>query len=428
MRSIFNRPRRRTAAIAVAILSVAAVSMLTLVDFDVSELAAAGRVAVNPELIEKGPTMRRAGSHTFSALRGAKDVTWSVDREERRELEPYEALSSEGERLGQWRRTANVATARGAKATFDLQKPVGYETVYVIRARRGNQLLGDVQRVQVFAPNAHSNFLYESPGNPPVPVFITVPASLSSATHLVVVMHGKGRNAEGYCDAWHGWAVTQDYIAVCPKFDVTGWPEPFQGNVFADRNGEGAKNPENKWTFTIVDDLQRIVRQRFGLRDTTYDLYGHSGGGQFVHRFMLFKPHSPIRFGIAANPGFYTLPDLKWRYPYGAGHPKLAFAEQDLVAWTNRQMIIMRGCLDIDRDEDLNTTRLADAQGSNRFERAAYMFDKGKSLNPGLRWQLRNVPGAGHSNGEMAPAAQSFLKSPDQPALSAPVACGRSFL
>ena len=38
-------------------------------------------------------------------------------------------------------------------------------------------------------------------------------------------------------------------------------------------------------------------------------MFGHSAGGQFVHRFVQFKPNSRVNYAISANAGWYTVPD-----------------------------------------------------------------------------------------------------------------------
>ncbi|MDZ7757086.1 hypothetical protein [Rhodohalobacter sp.] len=38
---------------------------------------------------------------------------------------------------------------------------------------------------------------------------------------------------------------------------------------------------------------------------------------QFIHRMVMFKPDARFDLAIAANPGWYTIPDSKQNYPYG---------------------------------------------------------------------------------------------------------------
>jgi hypothetical protein len=117
-----------------------------------------------------------------------------------------------------------------------------------------------------------------------------------------------------------------------------------------------------------------------------------------------------VRYAIAANAGWYTLPDRDLNYSYGVKHPLLGFTTRDLIAWTEKKLILMRGTADISREGSLRKTPEADAQGQNRFERAGFMFEKVKALNPKTNWQLIDVPGVAHDKKKMALAAQDFLQ------------------
>ena len=49
-----------------------------------------------------------------------------------------------------------------------------------------------------------------------------------------------------------------------------------------------------------------------------YALYGHSAGGQFVHRYVAFADAPRMESAVAANSGWYTMPD-DGAFPYGWG-------------------------------------------------------------------------------------------------------------
>ena len=54
-----------------------------------------------------------------------------------------------------------------------------------------------------------------------------------------------------------------------------------------------------------------------GNRSASYLLYGHSAGAQFVHRYLYFVPEARVAKVVAANAGWWTLPDLAVGFPYG---------------------------------------------------------------------------------------------------------------
>jgi len=259
-----------------------------------------------------------------------------------------------------------------------------------------------------------ASFDFTSPGNPPIKVFYKIPPRITKDTKMLIVMAGRQRNAEEYLMSWVEWADKNNYVVLSPLFDDTNWPEPLGynfGNIATGREASNTSNPRSKWAFTVIEQLFDEGRKKFGVRADRYDLFGHSAGGQFVHRFMLYNPDNRVRTAIAGNPGFYTLPDTTAVFPYGVKNSPHPITEKQIRAWTDRELILMRGTADVERTENLRQSLEADAQGKNRFERAAYMFARVKELNPKAPWKLIDVPGVAHDQKGMALAAQKVLET-----------------
>ena len=257
------------------------------------------------------------------------------------------------------------------------------------------------------------SFDFKSAGNPDVKVFYSVPAKISPETKVLLVMAGRQRNADEYLESWIEWGEQNNYVVLAPLFDDKNWVEPLGynfGNIASGKEKENTLNPKSKWAFTLIEQMFDYARNKFSLNVKKYDLFGHSAGGQFVHRFMLFMPVNRVRVAIAANPGFYTLPDLDAVFPYGVKDSPVKISQKDLLDWTNRNLVIMRGTADIERTESLRQTPEADAQGQTRFERAAFMLHKIKTLNPQTKWQMFEVPDVAHDQKGMALAAQKYLE------------------
>lgn len=262
------------------------------------------------------------------------------------------------------------------------------------------------------AREGHSTFTFAPDGPPPVRVFAYVPPALSRRTRLLVVMHGRLRNAGDYLGAWAAWAARSDHVVLAPCFDRHGWPGVRGynlGNVLSRRNGRSAVVPSGRWAFTVVETLVAHVRLQLELADDRFALWGHSAGGQFVHRFLLFRPRAKIRLAVAAGCGWYTAPDPAATFPYGTAHAALPIG--DLRAYVAQPLVLMRGGDDTARDTGLRVTRRADAQGPNRHARAAFMLAAAKRLDAGTRWRLVDVPGVGHDAARMAAAAQALWTS-----------------
>jgi pimeloyl-ACP methyl ester carboxylesterase len=222
-------------------------------------------------------------------------------------------------------------------------------------------------------------------------------------------MHGLSRTAESYIQSWEDWAKKNDYIAVAPLFDNENWNGARKYNLGNLLTSKNLKIRQSKWSFQIVEDLHKLAKSGFGLKKDYFDIFGHSAGGQFVHRFMFFMPKANVRLAIAANPGWYTLPDLNTDFPYGLNNEKFSYTKDDVTNWTKRNVFLLRGTDDLERTENLTQTPEADAQGKNRFERAGFMFEKIKAINANTNWRLIDVPKVVHDQKRMAVAAQMVL-------------------
>jgi pimeloyl-ACP methyl ester carboxylesterase len=250
------------------------------------------------------------------------------------------------------------------------------------------------------------SFTYASAGNPPVRVWLAVPPSVSHRSPVLVVMHGMLRNAHEYAAEWADWSARTNQIVVAPQFDRARWGggDGYNlGNVLS----ETGVNPVRRWSFTVVDEIQAVVRRQFGLADESFVLWGHSAGGQFAHRFPLFRPRAKLRAVIVAGCGWFTLPDPEVDFPYGARHPALGLSRRRLLAWTRLPLVMMRGTRDVERDPHLRMTAEAEAQGADRFERAGRMLERGRALDPSCSWRLVDVPGVDHDHIKMIPATQA---------------------
>lgn len=355
--------------------------------------------------IVKGPAFRVSGSHTFTAVptvAGAA-VRWWVDRTEI------------NEKTGELVRFFKVDSAIGTQVTFSLEKKHGRHTYYHVFAEENGTT--DSTTVRVFLSNTIFTLLYEGLNNKgkPIPLFIVVPSGQSMSTRIVFVMHGTNRNADEYIIPWRDFAIHNDFIAIAPEFSTTYWPSRrsyHQGNMFTHNDGEGSLIPEPQWAFSLIQEIHDWLREQFGLTATHYDIWGHSAGAQFVHRMLLFKPKATIRVAIAANAGTYTVPDSTIMYPWGTKHSLLNIGSAELLAYTERNLVIHRGTADTSStDPTLPNSPMDATQGRNRYERAGYFYNKGLAINSRLAWRLIDVPGVGHSHSRMAPYAQAILAS-----------------
>ncbi len=242
-------------------------------------------------------------------------------------------------------------------------------------------------------------------------VYTYIPAKLKadSAT-IIFVMHGQGKNAEGYRDVWAKLADKHGFMVIAPLFDVETWGSTYSNGQGLMRDGK-ATNPDT-WSFSVIEHLFDAIKTATGNKSATYRIYGHSEGGQFVHRLVWFLPEARYDKAVVANPGWYTMPDLSISLPYGLG--KSPATEQTLKRGLERRLTVLLG----DRDNDPNHPQLrktpeAMAQGRFRLERGQNFFNQASERCAAVKckfgWQLQMVPGAAHSNSQMAAAAAQLM-------------------
>ncbi len=257
-------------------------------------------------------------------------------------------------------------------------------------------------------------FRFDEWDGPAVNVHLFVPGDATTDTPIVIVMHGWSREAGRYFGDWRALGDEQDFVVVVPHFPVEDFPSSNDynlGHVFDKDTGK--QRPQSLWTFTAIELLFDEVAARLGSTQTRYTLFGHSAGSQFVHRFLYYMPDARVRRYIAANAGWYTLPDFDTEYPYGLENA--AISEDQLIAAFQKDLVLMLGREDLDHtDPDLRNTEEARRQGKNRLARGLTMFDVAKAkagkLGVELEWRLVIVDDAGHVNAQMAPAAAELVE------------------
>lgn len=259
------------------------------------------------------------------------------------------------------------------------------------------------------------SFVYvDKANNPdkPVTVWYHRPEGTDNTVPVVFVMHGVRRNGDTYRDNWIDLADENKFLVVVPEFSKKAFPGSWRynmGNVFY---AAGGRKPADEWAFTYIESIFETLRRDHKLTAEKYDIFGHSAGSQFVHRMVLFMPNARIRTAIAANAGWYTMVDPKVAMPYG-----LAETETDTARIRDAlgtRLIVLLGEADNDPNHRfLRRATEAMAQGAHRLERGQTFFATARKFAEGIgapfAWELETVPGVGHSNRKMAPAAAKLL-------------------
>jgi pimeloyl-ACP methyl ester carboxylesterase len=167
------------------------------------------------------------------------------------------------------------------------------------------------------------------------------------------------------------------------------------------------------WIFSDFDRLFREAKEHLRLETNTYDMFGHSAGGQLLHRLVLFHPESMANRVLAANSGWYTVPTFDDEFPYGLTNSTLTPAKVE--AAFGADLVVFLGELDDENEVrgDLVRTPEVDVQGVSRIERGKYFYNvalqTAAELGVELEWKLEVVPGVGHDLQRMSTAAADFL-------------------
>lgn len=231
---------------------------------------------------------------------------------------------------------------------------------------------------------------------------------------ILFVMHGTLRNGETYRNQWVDLAQKYGVLLLVPEFSGDDYPggKYNRGNVLG--KDDEALQPSETWTFAVLERLFDYTKKITGNGAKQYDIYGHSAGGQFVHRLALFMPKARYRRAVAANAGYYTLPTVAGSDPYPFSLTGTPATAETMKTDLGRELVILLGEEDTDpKDPDLYHSPEADKQGLYRFARGQYFFKIGKESAEAARakfgWKLVTVPGVGHSNERMAAAAAESL-------------------
>ncbi|HTZ37044.1 MAG TPA: alpha/beta hydrolase [Stellaceae bacterium] len=225
------------------------------------------------------------------------------------------------------------------------------------------------------------------------------PATHGPDSPVAIVQHGQSRNGREYCDGWIATADRVGLLVVAITFPLDAWPDALTYNNGHVLDADGALRPRDAWSFAIPGRVFGLLREAGVTRRAQMHLWGHSAGGQYVHRLLATQPHGVLAKVGAANPGWYTLPTLDLPYPEGLGG--IGLGRDDVVRLLAYPLVIFAGDRDIDSTAaNLPSHDAAKAQGPHRFARAHFYLERGRSeaarLGVACNWRLEVVPGVGH--------------------------------
>ena len=260
-----------------------------------------------------------------------------------------------------------------------------------------------------------------------IAVYYHKPATFTRASRVLIVLPGAGRNGWTYRDAWVKASEEHGVLILSPSYSEELYPDFWSYNLagmIRDVRINQRATPTvtfnfnadtSDWIFGDLDRLFRDVKEHLGLDAERYDVFGHSAGGQLLHRFALFYPNNRADRLLAANSGWYTVPTFDDVFPYGLangpstpGQVRTAFGSK---------LVVFLGELDDENEVrgDLVRTPEVDVQGISRVARGKHFYEvaarTAETLGVPLEWKLEIVPGVGHDLNQMSEAAAEYLYS-----------------
>lgn len=283
-----------------------------------------------------------------------------------------------------------------------------------------------------FVIEGHARHLSDS-----IAVFYHKPKNFSQNSKILLVIPGAGRNADDYRDAWIEASEKYNVLIVSPSYpektydygayhlagvvqdlDLSKGVSFKKGTnqVHVDEQVVAFKVTDNKedWLFSDFDRLFQLVKKVTKSKQKKYDMFGHSAGGQILHRLVLFHPSSKADRVLAGNSGTYTFPDFaSASFPFGMKNVNVDQAK--LKKTFQKQLVLFLGALDDDTETRgrMLRSKTADQQGTNRLDRGKsfYGYSKNLASSSGLEfnWKMEIVPDTGHDYRKMSEAAAAYL-------------------
>jgi pimeloyl-ACP methyl ester carboxylesterase len=272
-------------------------------------------------------------------------------------------------------------------------------------------------------------------------------------TRAVIMLHGKGRDVDGYYRSLRkaaelaGGDAQAKSILIAPQFlneedarahhlpeNVLRWP---QGTW---ESGREAAGPASISAYEVIDALvAHLADRKLFPNLKTIVLAGHSGGGQAIQRYAIAGraehaagPDIHVRY-IVANPSSYMYftddrPVFEGNtvrfaagnaqacekfdhWKFGPLHVREDYVRESAAAgwpvledaFAQKDVLYLLGTADIDpHEKDLDVSCAGEMEGPNRFlrGRAYYAWMRQHHVS-GLNQHMWFVPGIAHSGGKM---------------------------
>lgn len=239
---------------------------------------------------------------------------------------------------------------------------------------------------------------FAAPDEPRCSYCAYIPTSWTPDAELpvLVAVHGTGRSVGELREGLIPFAEQHNVIVVLPLFPV-GIDDPDDVHDYKVVDAKGIRFDR------VLLGILEQVRYRWNARVESVLLCGHSGGGQFAHRFLYLHPDRVAAVAVGA-PGGVTLLDDSLAWPEGTGDTGQRFGiTVDPAAVARVPVLLVIGG---DDDGRADLAAMGD-HGRSRPEQLDRLAESLTRHGAAVRQVV--VPGVGHSAAGTRPPVVEFF-------------------
>ena len=244
---------------------------------------------------------------------------------------------------------------------------------------------------------------------PDVVLHYKLPQEINDDTKVLFIIHGQSRNASDYINHWVSISEDKNVLLIAPEFKKADY-KYFSLLETATSNGAIKQNAD-MYLNNSIDSFFTYFKSRYNIQASKYSIFGHSAGGQFAHRYLLYSDKPRVEKAVIANPGWYTFL-AGARFPYGITDSPIEIDGDAVKYFLSMRNTLLLGSDDLG-SKSLNMSPGAMKQGENRFTRGNNYFnsliDISSNNSIPFRWNYEVVPDTGHDYRKMSDAALEIL-------------------
>ena len=150
----------------------------------------------------------------------------------------------------------------------------------------------------LFDDNNHGVFEfndYQPLADKPFNIHFYLPTSVDRTNApILFIFPGMNRNADDYLETWIPLAEQYSIMVFSFEFSDYYYPNSTSYQLGYVRDFNNNFTNEDIWTFSLIEPVFDRIKNDLDYIGNQFNMFGHSAGAQFVHRYLQFKPNSRI--------------------------------------------------------------------------------------------------------------------------------------